>query len=159
MYTQLGGNTSAMSAPCMAAQAPGSEWLCLFAESVAPFLRSPLYALQSYYDSYQIGAILHANTTSPNVSDVNAFGLLLNARIKSTLLKPGGVRHGAALDACQHHCGNDGTIWPTLPFSGNTTVQNAAWASWWGGGDNGTVLWEQVASYKCLWCCGNRVTR
>ena len=111
MYAQLAGNTSALSAPCLAAQAPGSQWLCLFAENVAPHLRTPLFALQSYYDSYQVAAIANVrNASAPGAqAAVNAYGALLNARVKARLLG-GAVRHGAALDACLHHCGGSGTV-------------------------------------------------
>ena len=205
MYAQLAGNTSALSAPCLAAQAPGSQWLCLFAENVAPHLRTPLFALQSYYDSYQVAAIANVrNASAPGAqAAVNAYGALLNARVKARLLG-GAVRHGAALDACLHHCGGSGTVvsagggeggggragwraprllrarpfrapshgltppaplppppplsqWPALPFDSNTTRQNGAWASWWGGSGS-RELWEQVAPFKCQWCCGKRVT-
>ena len=154
MYEQLAGNTSALNARCLAAQAPGSEWLCFFAENISPYLTTPLFALQSYYDSYQILAILHANATAPNAADVNRYGGLLNAKVKSTLLASS-VKHGAALDACEHHCGGRGEVWPALPVAKNTTRQNAAWAAWYGGG---TALEEQVATFPCAWCCGAHVT-
>ena len=35
---------------CLAAH-PGSEWLCMFAENLAPTLKTPTFALQSVYDS------------------------------------------------------------------------------------------------------------
>jgi len=143
MYEQLAGNTSALSPRCLAAQAPGSEWLCFFAENISPYLTTPLFALQSYYDSYQILAIAHENASAPDdVPAINAFGAKLNARVKSGLLASA-VKHGAALDACTHHCGGGGAVWPALPFARNTTRQNAAWASWYS--ESGTTLWEQVA--------------
>lgn len=147
--------TDALNARCLAAQAPGAEWLCLFAEATAPFLTSPVFALQSYHDSYQVSAILDA---PGNATAINAFGLLLSARLKATLLASA-VPHGAALDACFHHCGSSGTTWPAIPFTKNTTVQNQAWAKWYTAhGSAGERLWEQIADWPCKWCCGARVT-
>ena len=166
MYTQLQGNTSALDARCLAAQPPGSEWLCFFAENLAPYLTTPLFALQSYYDSYQAIAIAHVlNNSAPTASAaVNAFGAQLNARVKSALLSPRHAPplHGAALDACMHHCGGNGAVWPALPFERNTTRQNAAWAAWYscsagGSGSGCQQLWEQASPWPCDWCCGHRV--
>jgi hypothetical protein len=159
MFEQLSGNTSALDSRCLGSQAEGSQWLCFFAENLAPLLRTPVFALQSFHDLYQITAILNDNS---NVTDVNAFGSLLNARAKASLLGSSGAAHGLALDACHHHCGGEGSIWPALPLAGNSTVQNAAWAAWYAAGSGGkapvTRLWEQVAEYPCAWCCGSRVT-
>jgi len=157
MYDQLAGNTSALSPRCLAAQAPGSEWLCYFAENVAPTLATPVYALQSYHDSYQVAAIAHVpNASAPGAAAaINAYGATLNARVKAALLGRGAA-HGAALDACLHHCGSEGGEWPALPFAGNKTVQNAAWAAWYA--HQGPPLQEQVADFPCAWCCGHRVT-
>ncbi len=156
MWQQLQGNTSALDSRCVAAQQPGSEWLCYFAENLAPLLTTPVFALQSYYDAYQIGAILHDDAKAPNASDVNQFGARLNARVKAALLGSSAAAHGAALDACEHHCGGSGSAWPALPFASNTTMQNAAWAEWHSGGE--TRLFEQVSTFPCDWCCGHRVT-
>jgi hypothetical protein len=159
LYEQLAGNTSALDARCLARQAPGSEWLCLFAENVAPLLTSPVYALQSYYDSYQTTAIANVpNTSAPGAAAaVNAFGALLNARAKASLFGAGAAAHGAALDACHHHCGDDGTVWPAVLFDHNETAQSAAWAAWYARA-GGAPLAEQVATFPCDWCCGHRVT-
>ena len=156
MWQQLAGNTSAIDARCLAAQPAGSEWLCFFAENLAPYLTTPVFALQSYYDAYQIGAILHDDVKAPNASNVNQFGARLNTRVKADLLGSSATKHGAALDACVHHCGSTGTVWPALPFASNTTMQNAAWAEWYKGGS--TRLYEQVSTFPCNWCCGHRVT-
>lgn len=159
LWEQLAGNTSAIDARCVAAQASGSEWLCLFAEQLARFVKTPIFALQSFYDSYQIGAIAHANATAPaDAPGINAFGAALKARVKSNLLA-GAVRHGAALDGCTHHCGNAGTVWPAVTFNataGGHVAQNGAWHAWYAGGAQRT--YEQAAAYPCKECCGTRVT-
>lgn len=78
--------------------------------------------------------------------------------MKATLLASS-VPHGAALDACTHHCGSDGTTWPAIPFADNKTVQSGAWAAWYAShGGAGERVWEQVADWPCKWCCGARVT-
>lgn len=51
-------NISASLYPSCLELYPGDQgWRCFMAQYAAPHIRTPLFALQSYFDSYQIGAI------------------------------------------------------------------------------------------------------
>jgi hypothetical protein len=55
-------STSGLNQDCIAAKrssgGSGSTADCMFAEHVSPYIRAPLFALQSQYDAFQTGSIL-----------------------------------------------------------------------------------------------------
>jgi hypothetical protein len=136
----------ALTPACVAAQSTGSEWLCLFAENIVPVITTPLFALQSYYDSYQTAAIAHLNNSDPNITAFNAYGALLRDTVKNSFKK--NPASGFALDACAHHCGPLSWDDITFPKNGSSQAQTAnAWRQGLGGSD------EQVAVFPCITCC------
>jgi hypothetical protein len=148
LWTYMNTNVSGgglLSPACTSMQQPGLEWLCMFAENLSRTLKTPLFALQSKYDSYQIGSILHANAS--DISAINAYGALLRSRVFNSLLS--NPKHGAALDSCYHHCG--GAVWAEIPFSSSIVGQGAAFASWYAGSKG---VFEQQDVYPCKKCCG-----
>jgi len=44
----------------------GEDWKCIFAEYVAPYIKSELYVMQNLYDSWQINNILHIGCSTYN---------------------------------------------------------------------------------------------
>ena len=127
-WTFVNANVSGgglLSPKCTAAH-PGEEWLCMFAENLAPTMTTPTFALQSIYDSYQIGSILHANAS--DAAAVNAYGAILQSRLHAALLS--NSKNGAAIDACYHHCGANS--WANIAFAGIDFdhTQGEAFASW-----------------------------
>jgi hypothetical protein len=154
LWTFANANVSGgglLSPACLAAHA-GSEWLCMFAENLAPHLRTPLFALQSVFDSYQVGAIAHADPADD--AAVNAYGALLRARVHEALLGAS-PKHGAALDACYHHCGR---FWNNISFAGIDIdhSQGEAFAAWYGGAaacEGSPQVCEQQEAYPCKDCC------
>ena len=58
----LSNSTAGIATRCAAANM-GQEWRCIFAEYAFPFVETPLFALESLYDSWQI----------PNVSAAAPF--------------------------------------------------------------------------------------
>lgn len=145
--------SGALPPACLARFDPSDAWLCMFAENVAPTLTTPTFALQSYHDSYQIGSIAHLNASDPaDAAGINAYGLLLAQRLQAQLVDSDAL-HGAALDACTHHCGP--TSWANIYFD-NTTSQSEAFTSWYAapnGPGSGRALWLQNASFPCDACC------
>jgi hypothetical protein len=146
-----GGNM--LSPKCLAAHV-GYEWFCMFAENLAPTLSTPTFALQSVYDSYQIGAILQRPTN--DTAAINSFGALLRSRVHTALLS--NPKNGAALDACTHHCG--AKSWTNIAFVGIDIdhTQGQAFAAWWGGSDaceGSPSVCEQSESYPCAACCNS----
>eukprot|EP00579_Thalassiosira_antarctica_P018921 CAMPEP_0201967870 /NCGR_PEP_ID=MMETSP0904-20121228/12425_1 /ASSEMBLY_ACC=CAM_ASM_000553 /TAXON_ID=420261 /ORGANISM="Thalassiosira antarctica, Strain CCMP982" /LENGTH=405 /DNA_ID=CAMNT_0048515419 /DNA_START=32 /DNA_END=1246 /DNA_ORIENTATION=+ len=55
--TTGGGGTNEA---CLAAAAPGEDWKCLMAPYLAPYITSPLYVMNSPFDSFSTSAILWA---------------------------------------------------------------------------------------------------
>ena len=142
--------TGALPPACVAAQSAGSEWLCLFAETLVPWLATPIFALQSYFDSYQSQAIAHLSQPNPNVSALNAYGARLRDTVKNAFAeKP---QSGFALDACFHHCGAN--CWDDVTFPNGLSQSQAADS--WRRGTGASV--EQIAAYPCSSCCGTTTT-
>lgn len=154
LWTYTNANVSGgglLSPKCLAAH-PGVEWLCMFAENLAPTLRTPTFALQSVFDSYQVGAILHANAN--DTAAVNAYGALLRSRVHKALLS--NKKNGAALDSCYHHCG--AKSWTNIAFAGIDIdhTQGEAFAAWYGGAaacEGSQSVCEQQEAYPCEACC------
>lgn len=141
-------NTSASANPqCLAIYTGVEEWKCFFAQYVAPFVRSPIFALQSMYDAYQTSAEIKSR--SPSI--VNPYAVNLTATLEASLaLQSDGKtqKNGAFLDACWHH----GGAWPSLQVEGT-----AAWdamAVWYKGG-GGKRYWKEAApgGFPCKTCC------
>jgi len=49
--------TGGVPQACIAAQKPGEEWRCIFAQEVHPFIQSPFFIMNSAYDSWSAVAI------------------------------------------------------------------------------------------------------
>ena len=111
-------NSSAGLPPdCLAHYAASAQqWKCFFAQYVAPFIRTPLFALQPMYDAYQTGSEL--KSTDP--AKVNAYGANLTATLKSVVLS--NPANGAYLDGCWHHGGG----WPAMQAQAES---DQSWAS------------------------------
>lgn len=147
LWTYMNTNVSGggLLSPACTSTHTGSEWMCMFAENLSLTLKTPLFALQSKYDSYQIGSILHMNASA--IPGINAYGALLRSRLFNSLLS--NPIHGAALDSCYHHCG--GAVWADIPFSTSIVGQGAAFAAWYAGKGH---VFEQQDVYPCTKCCG-----
>ena len=130
-------------AACVAAN-PADPARCIFAEHVAPTLRTPFFPMQSQYDSWQARNVLANASSAPAM---NAFGALLRARLERSLLAPS-PHNGVFLDACYHHCGNWG-----MTIDGQTTA--AAFGAWWDalGTAGAKQEWVNSSAYPCTSCC------
>lgn len=91
--------TSAVNSDCEAwAQAHGLDGHnCMFAEYSGNFTESPLFPLQSEYDSWQTGHVLASG------DDVQVLGDNITARTKSDILS--NKDSGVFLNSCHTHCG------------------------------------------------------
>lgn len=133
---------------CIAAHS-GEEWRCMFAAYSAEHLVTSVFALQSVYDSWQVGNELAGDVTPESV---NQYGSILRASVhKSLLSAPSGVAHGAFLDTCFHHCGK----WNSMEVDG--VDQTGAFASWLTSPGSRRV-WEQTEAYPCDACCNRKET-
>jgi hypothetical protein len=163
-WAALQQNTSAGVPPaCLAHYAPEEQWRCFFAQYAAPFVKAPLFALQSQYDAYQTSAEIKSR--DPHI--VNLYGLNLSRTLEEALQllgdttgsggrNPPTTKHGAFLDSCWHHSG----AWPSLQID-NTTAWDAmaAWYKQIHSADAGTRpgrrYWKQAApsGFPCQECC------
>ena len=94
-----GGMNAVLHPACEEAHRNSTAALCMFAAHVAPFVDTPIFALQAKFDAWQIPNILG----SEDVGSINAFGANMTALLESNLLdRP---HNGAFVDGCRHHCG------------------------------------------------------
>ena len=148
----MANSTAGLNPRCVAAH--GED--CIFAEVSARFLRTPAFALQSAFDTWQV---MNEMATGKNTSraSVNAYGARLRSALHATLLASLDVRHGAFIDSCSHHCFK----WGDIRIRG--AVQAAAHAQWYDevvargraprDDDDDDRVWEQGDGYPCDACC------
>eukprot|EP00048_Salpingoeca_helianthica_P024201 m.30495 g.30495 ORF g.30495 m.30495 type:complete len:442 (-) comp9246_c0_seq1:86-1411(-) len=136
-------STSGVNQDCIASNV-GQEWKCMFAPNTAPHVKTPLFALQSQYDSWQVKNDLD----STNTTVINAWGKTLTSLVKSNLLA--NPIHGVFLDSCLHHCG----LWGSIRIDGQ--IQAQAFGDWYAHGSASLPnkgFFNQNKPYKCDACC------
>eukprot|EP00123_Amoebidium_parasiticum_P011153 comp20540_c0_seq1/m.26340 comp20540_c0_seq1/g.26340 ORF comp20540_c0_seq1/g.26340 comp20540_c0_seq1/m.26340 type:complete len:397 (-) comp20540_c0_seq1:379-1569(-) len=138
VYSTMNSTTNA---GCMAMHAVTSDqWRCIFAEHVVPYIRTPFYALQSRFDSWQADNVV----VSRDADKMNPFGDECMARLMDTMT--GNPQNGMYLDSCFHHCGR----WTVMHVDGYTQAQ--AHLEWYQG--RAKNPWRyQIATYPCDSCC------
>lgn len=140
--------TAGVNQDCIAAHGTGGfatdspEYLCMFAEHASVFTHTPIFALQSEYDSWQTGHVLYPT------DDVQLLGDNLTARIQGNLFGPH-PSSGAFLDSCHHHCG----MWNSIRIDGQLVSE--AFAQWYDsiGTKKPKTVWKQGEDYPCDACC------
>jgi len=132
--------TSGVHQGCIANYAIKEQWKCMFAQYTAPFITTPMFPLQSEYDSWQTSQDLD----SGDAKLINEWGKNLTTLINSNFLK--NPDHGIFLDSCHHHCGE----WGSIRIDGD--VQATAFQKWYN--DHKTKrVWSQNKAYPCDSCC------
>jgi len=114
-YTLHNASSMTVDTSCAAAH-KGQEWHCMFAPFSMLHMKTPVFPLQSMYDSWQMGNEYFinvpqdsvcanngpANCSSSQIKDVNKFGASLIAMMQSGL---GPNRSsGAFVHSCWTHC-------------------------------------------------------
>jgi hypothetical protein len=149
---------------------------CLFAEHVIPFLKTPLFAINSEYDaSMAVGQYLNAAgepagnvscpewcapTRSPTtgpcaaaacVGTMNTFGTYIKTTLTQLLTSP----HGMFLDSCYRHCGQ-----LTEQLGVGSLSPLTAFQHWFETGvlPSGGTQWRQDKPFPCPKCCANQPT-
>jgi hypothetical protein len=131
--------TSGVNQDCIAAhQAGGDTYLCFFAEHTTPYIKTPIFPLQSRYDSWQVGNILGTNETAA----VNTYGTLFAQRFQAVEKNP---NNGYFFDSCYHHCGE----WDSIRI--DNTLSGAGVAGWYNKASAGKYIQENP--YPCATCC------
>ena len=108
-------------------------YLCQFAEHTSVFTHTPMFAMQSEYDSWQTGNVLHPGDS------VQTLGDNVTKRMQANLFGPH-PQSGAFLDSCHHHCG----AWNQIRIDGD--LISDAFAKWYDGlGKPGNkAVWNQA---------------
>jgi len=120
---------------------PAAQENCYFAEHTSPYIKTPIFPLQSEYDAWQVPNILGAHPTDD--AAINEFGKLLTQRItKAVFSNPA---NGAFLDSCYHHCGR----WDSIVIDGRNT--STAFADFYEG--RSPHVFIQGRPYPCVACC------
>mmetsp|Transcript_25911 Transcript_25911/g.28815 ORF Transcript_25911/g.28815 Transcript_25911/m.28815 type:complete len:381 (+) Transcript_25911:19-1161(+) len=133
-------STSGVNQACIKAYEPsGQAWRCIFAQYTAPFITTPIFPLQSEYDSWQTANDLG----STNDTLINDYGASLTYLVKQNLLV--NPIHGIFLDSCHHHCGE----WGDIKINGDT--QAIAFQKFYEGDEKTPYI--QGAIYPCKDCC------
>ena len=73
---------------------------CMFGETLGKYVQTPMFVLQSKYDSWQIQ---HVSGQRNNKEAVNRLGSILQSSIVN-IVNNSNARHGAHIDSCVHHC-------------------------------------------------------
>lgn len=136
--------SSGVDASCVEAHtATDDTWMCMFAEHTAEHISTPLFPLQSKYDSWQLGGnILYWGASD---DERTAYGTELTNRFMNTVLA--NKQNGAFLDACYHHCGDYDSI------GIDNFTQSTAFAQWYRGQISSNAFFNQNTSYPCDDCC------
>eukprot|EP01052_Picozoa_sp_SAG31_P020143 SAG31_NODE_1502_length_8080_cov_131.725849_1_plen_347_part_00 len=139
------GMNAVVDPRCAAAHSTAKN-LCLMAEHMAPFIRTPLFALQAKFDSWQKSSI--CGTDCDTIVGEQAYGDSLLSKLQVTVLaKPD---NGAFVDSCLHHCGGSDT------YRNDNMTQAQALAVWYHHGVNAMPHQGRMiskATYPCTRCC------
>merc|ERR1711997_894414 len=122
------------------------KYQCIFAQYNAPFVTTPILALQSQYDSYQIEDILDVSYSNKQM--IQSYGNNLTEIFNKTYLMTGDNIHAAILDSCCHHTDQ----WNQIVIDGLN--QNQILTKWYNDETNQT-FWFQNKPYPCNNCCKN----
>ena len=131
---------------CVAAMAGrGTQNLCMFAEHTAPFVHTPMFVLQSEYDSWQRYFLIDSKSLDQDLGDN------ITARLLANVIAPH-PQNGMFLSACGYHTGG----WGWLKIGGDW--QRDAFASWYAELGNPTNasrrrVWSENHTYPCPECC------
>eukprot|EP01087_Luapelamoeba_hula_P011291 TRINITY_DN3051_c0_g1_i1.p1 TRINITY_DN3051_c0_g1~~TRINITY_DN3051_c0_g1_i1.p1 ORF type:complete len:391 (+),score=62.63 TRINITY_DN3051_c0_g1_i1:29-1174(+) len=116
-------------------------WKCMFAQYVAPFIKTPIFALQSQYDAWQIPEILASN----NATLINIYGKNLTDILTKSLIMSPTKTNGVFLDSCYHHCGAWG-----IHIDGKNQAE--AFTEFYTS-PSASKAWYQKGSFPCGTCC------
>jgi len=115
-------STSGLDQSCVAAHVPTKNVEeCMFIETTTLHITTPLFPLQSQFDTWQIQNVLGSN----DAAVINAFGKLFETRFKTGVLW--NADNGCFLDSCFHHCG----YWNSIVI--DNTKSGVAFKNWYNG--------------------------
>ncbi len=107
-------------------------WRCMFGAAVAPFIQTPIFILNSKYDTWQGAQIIRAGQCARNISKcppnvIQFWTNYGNLMVESLDALP--ARHGVYVHNCPSHCQTANHQWQTDTING-THMQDAV-ARWY----------------------------
>eukprot|EP01125_Pyxidicula_operculata_P004666 TRINITY_DN1753_c0_g1_i1.p1 TRINITY_DN1753_c0_g1~~TRINITY_DN1753_c0_g1_i1.p1 ORF type:complete len:253 (-),score=42.74 TRINITY_DN1753_c0_g1_i1:36-794(-) len=134
-------STSGVNSGCIKNyQGSGETWHCIFAQHTSSFIQTPIFPLQSEYDSWQIAYDL--DSKDPVV--INKYGLSLRSLVADTILNR--PQNSIWLHSCADHCGG----WGNIHIDGESMA--TAFQKWYEGSDH---KYFQGKDYPCTACCSS----
>jgi hypothetical protein len=97
------------NAACLAHYPSDEAWRCLMAPYILPFVRTPIFVMNSAYDAYQLSNILQDSCVPTpaapcNDTQLQAYGVLFKATLTAALgASPAAKASGAFVDSCYVH--------------------------------------------------------
>jgi hypothetical protein len=136
-FTFMQQNISIQTTECYKYHAPLEAFKCMFAENIMQYIKTPVFALQSRFDSWQIDNDLQSH----DAAMINAWGNRLTHVLFEKLLFQES-KHGAFVDSCIHHCGG----WDIV-IDGAMVIE--ATKQWYDNIQNNTaqLIWLQDRAY------------
>eukprot|EP01006_Ploeotia_vitrea_P035906 TRINITY_DN65948_c7_g2_i1.p1 TRINITY_DN65948_c7_g2~~TRINITY_DN65948_c7_g2_i1.p1 ORF type:complete len:391 (-),score=39.45 TRINITY_DN65948_c7_g2_i1:135-1181(-) len=136
-------STEGVDADCIAHWGARNESSkCMFAQHTAPFITTPTFALQSQYDSWQLGHELKQPFTD---AQANHYGAMVRRAFNRTFLTH--MRNGAHFGSCYHHTRR----WDKMHIKGDTPAM--AFSKWFAGEPEKSPRWIENRKYPCHKCC------
>jgi len=125
----------------------------MFAQNTVPFIETPIFVLNSQYDSWQASYILGTGTSNNEL--LNEFGANFTKSFNTTMIidNTNDYSRGGFIDSCFHHCG----YWDQIHYDGYT--QATSFSLFY---SNVTLnkrippdayIWEQMYPFPCDNCC------
>lgn len=129
-------STASINKGCLAANGIKAAYKCFFGANVAPFVQTPVFVLNSKYDTWQGGAIIGANTSIDKLpAKVRDFWVGYGHQMVADVTALP-ARHGAFISNCQEHCQtgkagahSKGEAWMETTINGTTMA--SAFVQWY----------------------------
>eukprot|EP00927_Polykrikos_kofoidii_P066834 TRINITY_DN62396_c0_g1_i1.p1 TRINITY_DN62396_c0_g1~~TRINITY_DN62396_c0_g1_i1.p1 ORF type:complete len:394 (-),score=57.59 TRINITY_DN62396_c0_g1_i1:47-1228(-) len=134
-YNNMGMADSVLSACLHSLAHPAQGWKCLMPPTVLPFVKTPIFFIQSAFDTWQTANIL----CDTDHAYINAFGSALRSQITPLLT---GTPNGAYIHSCVQPC------YALAPVVGLSSMK--AFQTWYGGVQ---TFVEKEQDYPCPACC------
>ena len=123
VYRAMNASASVNQA-CLKACGSGNGWKCMFGANVAPFIQTPMFILNSKYDTWQEKVIVGVNCTITKCTgDKRSFWVAYGREMvkRVSALPP---RHAAFISNCAAHCQTGtGGHWGKRSVKGMTISQ------------------------------------
>ena len=132
--------TASLDQSCLAHYTPQMvPWKCMFGQHALPFIDTPVFVLQTMYDSWQMHQILVHEGYEEPVREFAQLSFTAAQRVNTL------DWHGGWLTGCYKHCG----LWAEIEIDGVNTPEAFEMFK------SGTKrVWSQgMMSYPCESCC------